>query len=102
MGIALSILLIAGGAIIRYGVTTQPSGLNLDAVGLILIVVGGIGLVFASLFAANYWPFGGGRSFLHEREVVERDPAHHATQPPVVEHHDGEVRREYIREQRRA
>lgn len=101
MGIALSILLIAGGAVIRYGVTTQPNGLNLDAVGLILIVVGGIGLVFASMFAANYWPFGG-RSFLHEREVVERDPAHHATSPPVVEHHDGEVRREYIREQRRA
>jgi hypothetical protein len=99
MGIALSILVIIGGAVLRYGVTTHPAGLNLDAIGMILIVMGGIGLVFASLFAANYWPFRA-RTFVHEREIVGREPVH--THPPEIEHHDGEVHREYIREHRSA
>jgi hypothetical protein len=98
MGIALSILVIIGGAVLRYGVTTHPSGLNIDAIGMILIVMGGIGLVFASLFEANRWPFRG-RTFLHEREIVGRDPVH--SPMPDAEHHD-EVRREYIRDQRSA
>ena len=52
MGIGVSILLIAAGAILRWGITeNSTSGVNLDAIGLILLVVGVIGLVVSLLWA---------------------------------------------------
>jgi Domain of unknown function (DUF6458) len=45
MGIGTSILLIAVGAILRYAVTITVSGVELQTVGLILMIVGIIGLV---------------------------------------------------------
>jgi Domain of unknown function (DUF6458) len=41
----MSIFLIALGAILRYAVTVSISGIELDVVGLILMIVGIIGLV---------------------------------------------------------
>src|SRR5262245_50836341 len=55
MGIPLSLLLIAGGAILTWGVTEQPSGLNLDAIGVILIVIGIVGLVLTLLLWHSWW-----------------------------------------------
>jgi hypothetical protein len=45
MGIGTSIFLIALGAILRYAVTLTVSGVNLQTVGLILMIAGAIGLV---------------------------------------------------------
>jgi hypothetical protein len=45
MGIGMSIFLIALGAILRYAVTITISGVELQTVGLILMIVGIIGLV---------------------------------------------------------
>ena len=45
MGVGMSIFLIALGAILRYAVTVSISGIELDVVGLILMIVGIIGLV---------------------------------------------------------
>ena len=55
MGIGTSILLIAVGAILRYAVTITVSGIELQTVGLILMIVGIIGLVIslAVLFMAD-------------------------------------------------
>jgi hypothetical protein len=47
MTIGLAILLIAVGAILRYAVTASVSGIELQTVGLILMVVGIVGLVIA-------------------------------------------------------
>jgi len=47
MGIGTSIFLIAVGAILRYAVTATVSGIELQTVGLILIIVGIIGLVIS-------------------------------------------------------
>jgi len=48
-------LLIAVGAILRYAVNVSVSEIELDTVGLILIIVGIVGLVIslAVLFMAN-------------------------------------------------
>ena len=43
----MSIFLIAVGAILRYAVTITISGIELQTVGLILMIVGIIGLVIA-------------------------------------------------------
>jgi uncharacterized protein DUF6458 len=45
MGIGMSIFLIALGAILRYAITVTISGVELQTVGLILMIVGIIGLV---------------------------------------------------------
>jgi hypothetical protein len=65
-----SLLLIAVGAILRYAVTATVSGVNLQVVGLVLMIVGVVGLVL-SLLWVGVWS--------RRREV-----------PPV----DGEIRRD--------
>jgi Domain of unknown function (DUF6458) len=47
MGIGMAIFLIAAGAILRYAVTVTVSGIELQTVGLILMIVGIIGLVIS-------------------------------------------------------
>ena len=47
MTIGIAILLIAVGAILRYAVTVSVEGVELDTVGLILMIAGIIGLVIA-------------------------------------------------------
>lgn len=47
MTIGLAIFLIAVGAILRYAVTASISGIELQTVGLILMIAGVIGLVIA-------------------------------------------------------
>lgn len=45
MTIGSSIFLIAVGAILRYAVTATVSGIDIQVVGLILMIAGAIGLV---------------------------------------------------------
>jgi hypothetical protein len=47
MSIGASIFLIAVGAILRYAVTAEVSGIELQTVGLILMIAGIIGLVIS-------------------------------------------------------
>lgn len=50
MGIGVSIVLIAVGAVLDFAVTVQNShGININTIGVILMIVGAIGLV-ATLF----------------------------------------------------
>jgi hypothetical protein len=55
MGIPVSLILIAAGAILTWGVTDEPSGLNLDAIGVILMVIGIVGLVLTLLLWRSWW-----------------------------------------------
>ena len=45
MGVGVSILLIAAGAILTWAVTATVSGVSIQTVGVILLIVGIIGLV---------------------------------------------------------
>jgi len=45
MGSGISIFLIATGAVLYFAVTKVVDGLNLGAVGVILMLAGGLGLV---------------------------------------------------------
>ncbi|MBX5443348.1 MAG: hypothetical protein IRZ32_17705 [Solirubrobacteraceae bacterium] len=53
MGIGTSLLLIAVGAILRFAVTADVSGVELATVGLILMIVGAAGLVLSLVFVAR-------------------------------------------------
>jgi hypothetical protein len=52
--IGTSIFLIAVGAILRYAVNVHSSSINIDTVGLILIIAGILGLVLSLLYMAFY------------------------------------------------
>ena len=61
MGISVSILLAAAGAILLWAVNAEVSGVDLDAVGVILLVVGIIGVALSLVFWSSWGGFGGGR-----------------------------------------
>ncbi|HZM30253.1 MAG TPA: DUF6458 family protein [Acidimicrobiales bacterium] len=71
MGFGTSIFLLAVGAILTFAVNVSVQGLDLDAVGVILMIVGIIGII-ASLVFWNSW--GGFRGTARRRTVVEEDP----------------------------
>ncbi len=54
MGIGTSIFLTAIGAILYFAVNASISGLEIQTIGLILMIVGIVGLVI-SLFYATMW-----------------------------------------------
>jgi hypothetical protein len=77
MGLGVSLLLIAAGAILVWGVTGEVANLDVDAIGVILMVVGLAGLVLSLLFWSSW---GGPGYFGRRREtIVEEGP----TPPPA-------------------
>jgi Domain of unknown function (DUF6458) len=74
MGISLSILLIAVGAVLTWAVSVELSGVDLTAVGVIFMIVGTIGLLLSLVFWSSWGGFGareggGGQN----TTVIERD-----------------------------
>ncbi len=58
MATGTSLVLIAIGAILAFAINANVSGVDVQAIGTILMVVGSIGLVFSLLFLASFAPFG--------------------------------------------
>lgn len=58
MGIGVSILLIAVGAILAFAVNVTTTGIDLDTVGVILMIVGVLGLVLSLVFWSSWGGFG--------------------------------------------
>jgi hypothetical protein len=65
MGLGVSIFLIAIGAILTWAVTAEVSGLDITAVGVILLVVG----VFGLLLSLFFWSSWGGPAYFGERRA---------------------------------
>ena len=66
MGITISILFIAAGAILRWAVTASATGVNLQTVGMILFIVGIVGAVLSMAFWSSWGGF-------HRMAVVRDD-----------------------------
>ena len=58
MGIGVSLVLVAAGAILTWAVNATVSGLNIHTIGVILMVVGAIGLVLSLVFWSSWGGFG--------------------------------------------
>jgi hypothetical protein len=71
MGIGISVFLIAAGAIIAFAVNATVSGVDLATVGVILMVVGGIGLIWSLIVATTS---GRGRVVGSGTTVIEDSP----------------------------
>ena len=61
MGIGVSLILIAAGAILTWAVNATVSGVDINTIGVILMVVGVIGLVLSLMFWSTWGGVGGTR-----------------------------------------
>jgi hypothetical protein len=84
MGVGVSLLLIAAGAVLAWAVDVSTSGFNVNTVGYILLIVGIIGLLLSLIFWSSWAGPGyfarGGRRVVEEdavdrprRRVIEED-----------------------------
>ena len=67
MGIGASLFLVAAGAVLAYAVETEVSGIDIQTVGVILMIVGAVGLVVSLLFWSSFSPY------RRDRDVVIQD-----------------------------
>ena len=74
MGIGVGLILIASGAILAWAVNASASGVDLNAIGYILLVVGIIGILLSMIFWSS-WAGPGyfTRSDRPRRRVIEDD-----------------------------
>ena len=76
MGLGVSLFLIAVGAILTFAVNATVSGIDINTIGWILMIVGVVGLVLSMIFWSSwggpgYW--GGDR---RRRTYVEEGPGY--------------------------
>jgi hypothetical protein len=73
MGVGVSLVLIAIGAILTWAVSYNTSGVDLNVIGVILMVVGLAGLLLSLMF----WSTIGGYGFTHRETVIDDRPHDH-------------------------
>ena len=71
--LGLSLLLVAVGAIFAFAVNATVSGLDIQTVGIILMIVGAVGVLASMLFWTSFAPYGSHRADVVRRDVVRRD-----------------------------
>ncbi len=70
MSIGTSLFLVAVGAILRFAVTASVSGLNIQTIGLILMIVGIAGLILSIVWML-WWA---DATRQRREETIVRDP----------------------------
>ena len=71
MGLGVSIVLIAVGAILDFAINVSNShGFNIHTIGMILMIVGAVGFLLSLAFWSSWGGFGGYRRDV----VVDRGP----------------------------
>jgi len=73
MGIGVSLILIAAGAILTWAVNASVSGIDINTIGVILMVVGAIGLILSLMFWSTWGGVGG--TTRRRTTVVDDGPA---------------------------
>ena len=61
MGIGVSIFLFAIGAILAFAVDAEVSGMDVQTIGWILLIVGIVGALLSLIFWSSWGGFGGRR-----------------------------------------
>ena len=82
MGIGVGIFLMVLGAILAFAVETDVPGVNVNSLGIILLLIGLVAVLYSLLFWSNLTPWGRRRIVARRRlvggersvEVVEERP----------------------------
>jgi uncharacterized protein DUF6458 len=73
MGIGVSVFMLAVGAVLAFAVNATVPNANLDLIGVILMIAGGIGLLVSLAFASSHRD----ETYVEER-VIDRNHTHPA------------------------
>ena len=68
MGIGVSLILIAIGAILAFAVTAEVAGMDVQTIGWILLIVGIVGALLSLIFWSSWGGWGGARRTAVYRE----------------------------------
>jgi hypothetical protein len=68
MGIGVSVSLIAVGAILAFAVNAELSGIDIEVVGIILMIAGALGLLVTVLFLGSSRRIGGSQETVIREE----------------------------------
>jgi hypothetical protein len=90
MGIGVSMFLMAVGAILAFAVNVPSDGINLDTVGVILIILGLVGLLASLVFWEDWSPHRGFSGYDDGADMIIRRRRHRVVDvgddaDPVVE-----------------
>jgi hypothetical protein len=69
MGLGVSLILIAAGAVLAWAVDVSTSGVDLNTIGVILLVVGIVGAVLSMIF----WSTWAGPGYFSRRRTTYVD-----------------------------
>jgi hypothetical protein len=86
MGLVVSLILIAVGAILIWGVNAESTDFNKDAVGVILMIVGFVAFLLSLMMWRSFW---GPGAFTSRRTYVDD----RAAAPPPADPYAGSRRR---------
>ena len=70
MGIGVSVFLMAVGAVMTFALEADADGINLDTVGIILMIVGALGLLLSLLFWRDAAPWARDRTVVREERLL--------------------------------
>ena len=70
MGMVISLLVFAAGAVMRYAVTVTGDGFDMHTTGVILMLVGVAGAVFSAINWASWGGFGSRRTGIATTDTV--------------------------------
>jgi hypothetical protein len=76
MGVGVSMFLIAVGLILWLAVSVDANGIDINTVGVILVLVGAVGLLLSMIFWSTWGGFGG-----YRRDTVIRDDRYDPPRP---------------------
>ena len=82
MSIGVGIFLMVLGAILAFAVEATTPGINVNTLGIILLLTGLIAVLYSLLFWSNLSPWGR-RSVARRRTVVEERPVRVVDDRPV-------------------
>ena len=87
MTIGVSLILVAVGAILVWGVNAEAEGLDIDAIGVILMIVGFVGALLSMILWSDWSPAYRGRRRVYADEpvAIRRTTAHPRARRTVVE-----------------
>jgi uncharacterized protein DUF6458 len=74
MGIGVSLILIAVGAILTWAVSASVSGVDITAIGVILMIVGAVGLLLSLMFWSSWGGYGVARGGGRRVTTYEEGP----------------------------
>ena len=70
MGFGVGLILTAVGAILAWGVTAHANGIDVNAIGYILLVIGIVGMLISLVF----WSSWAGPGYFTRRTYVDDEP----------------------------